>query len=355
MKKTLALILALSMVLVLAACGASGGAPAGEPAAPAAPAAPTAPAAAPAEPAAPAAPAAADWKPAKEITLICPWAAGGAGDVGLRLIAEIIQEQKGYTVVVEDITGGSSAVGLSQVMATTDGYTVGLASSSWLSLLALNTVPYTWDDCQVVSCLYDEAFFILVPANSPYQTTDDLMNAVKANPGTITCGGSGSANVNQTLPVLLANSVDSSFNYVPFDGGSRVLSEILGGNVDCVILKPVECSQYLETGELKAIGVFGDERLDNYPDVGTFVEQGYDIYKDGKVAMVDFWLAPVTADQDTIDHVREALMDAMNSEKFQEYCTTNSVTLNPVAGDEGRAHITAMFDGINSLFNQLYN
>lgn len=325
MKKLLALLLALIMVMSLVACGGAK------------------------------APESAEWKPEKEITLICPWAAGGAGDLCLRTIAEIIQEQKGYTVVVEDITGGSSAVGLTQVMTTPDGYTVGLASSSWLSLMALGNVPYTMDDCEVVSCLYDEAFFLLVPADSPYATTEDLMEAVKANPGTITCGGSGSANVNQTLPVLLANSVGSSFNYTPFDGGSRVLTEILGGNLDTCILKPVECAQYVESGELKAVGVFGNARLEKYPDVATFVEQGYDLYADGEVAMVDFWLAPANADQEVLGHVRTALQDAMNSDEFKAYCTENAVTLNPVAGDEGREHIQNMFDGINSLFNKLYN
>ena len=295
-----------------------------------------------------------EWTPAKEITIINPWAAGGAGDIASRLLSEIVKEQTGYTVVVEDVTGGSSAVGLTQVMSDTSGYTIGLASSSWLSLVALKTVPFSWDDCAVASCLYDEAFFILVPKNSPYADCQALMDAVKANPGTITCGGSGSANVNQTLPVLLANSVGSSFNYTPFDGGSRVLSEILGGHLDCCILKPVECGPSVASGDLKVMGVFGNSRLENYPDVKTFVEMGYDIYKDGQVDMVDFWLANAKADKETLEHVMDIIINAMNSDKFKEYCKTNSVTLNPIRGEEGRKYITDVYNGIDKLFNQLY-
>ena len=295
-----------------------------------------------------------DWKPEKEINLIVPWAAGGAGDTASRLLQEIIQEKYGYTVVVEDITGGSSAVGLTQVMGDLSGYTIGLASCSWLSLVALKTVPFTWEDCCVASIIYDEPFLIYVNKNSKYTTAKELMDAVKANPGQITCGGSGSANVNQTLPVLLAKSVGSSFNYTPFDGGSRVATELAGGHVDCIILKPVEAASFVASGDIYPLGVFGHKRLDAFPDVPTFEELGYDMYKDGDVAMVSFWMANAKADQETLNHVMDIVVDAMQSDKFKEYCDKYAFVLNNKRGDEGREYVGNFYKGIDKIFNELY-
>lgn len=296
-----------------------------------------------------------DWVPEKEITIICPWSAGGAGDISSRMLQSILQDEFGVTAVVEVVEGGSSAVGLTQVMTTGgDGYTVGLASSTWLSLMALGNVPYTPDDCKVVSTLYDEAFFLLVPADSPYQTAEELMDAVAANPGTVTIGGSGSANVNQTYPVLLAQSVDSTFNYTSFDGGSRVLTEVLGGNSDCAILKPIECAQYIESGELIALGLFGSVRLDSYPDIATFPELGYDIYASGEIAMASYWLAPASADAEASAGVAALLQAAMATDTFQDYCLENAFSCDPMIGDDAEAYIGSVYDGINTLFNQLY-
>lgn len=295
-----------------------------------------------------------EWAPEKEIKIIVPWSAGGAADSTSRKIQSIIKQQSGIDVVVEVIEGGSGSIGLTQVMESKDGYTVGYASSTWLAQLALDTVPFEWDDCAVASTVFDEAFVIIVPKDSPYESAEELMSFVKENPDKVTLGGAGSGNVNQTLPVLLGESVGSSFNYTSFDGASRVMTEILGGHSDAAIIKPFETLEYVKNGDVRVLGVFGNDRLAVFPDAPTFVELGYDVYNKGQVKMHSFFLAPASAKEEVLEGVGKILNDAISSDEFQQYCDDYAFIPPKLYGAEARKYVGDIYEGIEKIFVELY-
>lgn len=105
-------------------------------------------------------------------------------------------------------------------------------------------------------------------------------------------GVPGSNNVNQAYATLLGEAVDADFLFMPFDGGSRVITEILGGHVDAGALKPSEVISQVRTGDLVILGVFNKEGLSSVPEVPTFESLGYDVFTLGQLKQVSYIMAP---------------------------------------------------------------
>lgn len=295
----------------------------------------------------------------KDITLIVPWSPGGAADVTSRLIQKIVKEQSGLNIIVTVMQGGSGAVGMAHALEARDGgYTLGYGSGTLLSQLALGTIDYGLEDFVVASTVFDEALVLVVPADSPYETLGDMMAEVKANPGTVTVAGAGSGNVNNTFPILLGKTVDSSFKYTAFDGGTRVMTEVLGGHSDAAIIKPNYLIEFVAEGEssLRMLAVFTKERLGVFPDVPTVIEAGYDVYSFGDIGMGSFL---ISASEDNIPEVTaaigELMRNALLTDEFQAYCEKNGFSSKPRVGQEAKAYIDGIAKGLDDLFVQLYN
>ncbi|HBR29659.1 MAG TPA: tripartite tricarboxylate transporter substrate binding protein [Firmicutes bacterium] len=295
------------------------------------------------------------WEPRREITIIIPWSPGGATDIMARKLQPIIKREFGVNTIVLNKEGGSSAVGLTELITSRpDGYTVALASSTILSLMGQNQISWGSDRFTNLCLVSEDPMLLAVNKDAKWKNLDEFLADVKANPGKITIGTSASRNVNHADAVLAAQSVGSSIRQVPFNGGSRVIAAVLGGHVDALVLKPSETISQIQAGELRPLGIYRKERLASLPEVPTFQELGYDVFPYGPVDQISYLVAPAGLKKDVKDKLVEIFRGAMLSEEFQEFSKQAGFVCNPIYGNEFDKYIENLTNALAEVAQKVY-
>ncbi len=272
--------------------------------------------------------------PTKEVRVIVPWNPGGNNDLMARFIQPIM-EKNGMKIIVENVPGGTGAIGMGQVaIAKPDGYTVGWQTSSTLSVIAEGKVPLKLEQFTSIVRASEDPLLILVSKNSPRKTLKQFIEYMKANPGKATIGTPGSRNVNEILAVMTSRAAGVAYRNVPYPGGSRVVAELMGGQIDAGVLKPGEVMEVVKSGELIPIGAFTAERIKTLPNVPTFKELGYDVFPYGPVPQMSYIAAPAGIPAD----VRAVLIDqfrkAFQSPEFQAFAAQNAFVSDGLSGND---------------------
>ena len=311
MKKTLALILALCMALSLCACGQTQ--------APETTAAATTPAA-PEETKAPETTVNAfEPDPEKTITLIVPQGAGGGTDTQARQLVEAMKEVSGFqNIIVENVTGGSTGIGTNQVIdSEADGYTL-LMYGTYVVCGTMTGFTEGYKGLDFIAGLTMEPFMLAVKADSPYETLDDLIQAAKANPTTITLGNAGATATTGVVAYGMNIACDSAFNVVAFNGGAELIPAVLGGHCDVGVFSQSEVQA--NSGELRPLAFLGSSHsvLEEFAQVPTLAEAGYG---DLNVPSGCFRGICTTkgAPEDMKNWLADTIEAAYNSDSFQTY------------------------------------
>ncbi len=216
--------------------------------------------------------------PAKDITMIVPWSAGGGTDTIARSLVAEAKNCFGANINVVNKTGAVGAVGMGATStARNDGYTVGLITFNLSSYGPLGQTDLSYRDYDLIQLINQSPGAISVAANSEWQTLDDLMAYSKENPGVVTVGHSGTGGAWHLSAAALATEHDAEFNYVPFDGSANVRTALLGNHVAVAATGIDEMKQLLEAGEVRVLAVNALERADAFPDIPTVSEAGYAI------------------------------------------------------------------------------
>ena len=148
-----------------------------------------------------------------------------------------------------------------------------------MGALAMNKSPVTLDQVTPIARLTEEIQVIVVPANSPIKTAQDLAAAVKADIAKVTFAGGSAGGVDHVMAALFAGTIGADakkVNYIPFSGGGESLAAILGGKVTAGISGLSEYEGQIKSGKLRALGVTSEKRLAG-SDIPTFKEQGIDL------------------------------------------------------------------------------
>lgn len=288
--------------------------------------------------------------PTREIRLVVPWGPGGATDIMARQLQPIFKERFGVTLAIINVAGGNSVVGMTEVAtARPDGYTVGVASSTILALIAQGQVGWDVDRFTNLALLSEDPLLLLVRASAPWRDLRSFMEYVKQHPGEVRVGTSGSRNVNHGLAVLAAESVGSTIRHVPFDSGAVTVAALMGGHIDAAVLKPNETMSQLRSGEVRALGVFRSQRLSVLPDVPTFAEMGYDVFAKGEVAQISFLVAPAGIPADVRTRLIEMFDEAIQSPQFQAFAAQQGFVAPSVTGAELDGYVTDLMKGLRAL------
>lgn len=216
-----------------------------------------------------------DW-PERAVQIVVPFNAGGDTDFNARLLAKYLEPEIGVAMPVLNVSGAGGSIGARQVLdADPDGHTVLLFHTAMLVNTASGLADFSFNDLEVSAIVGREPGAVLVVnADAPWQSLDELMAASSADPGSIDL----TTNIGATTYLIgsMINQAGAAFNFVDVGGSSNRLTAVLGGNVD-VSQNPLgQVAPYLETGELRALATVAIERSDALPDVSTFREQGYD-------------------------------------------------------------------------------
>lgn len=214
--------------------------------------------------------------PERPITLIVPWAAGGGTDAVARYIGASLEKELGQPVTVVNRTGGNGVVGHSAVAtAAPDGYTIGLITLEinmmhWMGLTALTHADYT-----PLALVNADPAAIHVRTDSEFKTLNDLVAAIKANPGKLKASGTSQGG---SWHLALAGMLHSlgvdpnSVRWVPSTGAATGLQDLAAGGVDFVSCSLPEARSLMEAGRIKSLAFMADKRAMQFPDVPTLKE-----------------------------------------------------------------------------------
>lgn len=226
-----------------------------------------------------AAPASAEY-PSKPITLVVPYGPGGAADLAARMIASHAPAYLDGNVLVVNQTGAAGVTGSTMVArGPNDGYTLLMARvGSQAAVPAMNeTIPYTWDEFTMLGLVETNPFAIAVGADSPFQTFEDLANALRGGERlSFSTAGVGTLQHMGALIMLDDLGVSSdAVIHIPFKGGGEATTAVVTGNADFVFNPLPAVLGPVESGQMRALLVTTADRVPVVPDVPTANEAGY--------------------------------------------------------------------------------
>ncbi|MBJ7577855.1 tripartite tricarboxylate transporter substrate binding protein [Devosia sp. MC532] len=278
--------------------------------------------------------------PERPLKLIVPFAAGGGSDTVARIYAPELAKALGQNVVIENIAGAGGSVGAAAgATATPDGYTLLMATPSTqiTGPLLQSNLPYDPDTAfQVLGTIFDSPNLLVVPADSPFQSVEDVVAAAKAAPGDMTYASPGvgsSAHMASELFKLM-NEID--VEHIPYKGTGESLPDVIAGRVDWSIDSMTSMLAYVRTGELRALGVSSLAADPLVPEITPIA----DAVPGFSATAVNYFVVPTATPTDVVDRLREAHTAAVNSPELEKRLNDLGITLVRMAPDELNTKIT---------------
>ena len=217
--------------------------------------------------------------PQRPITYIIPFDPGGESDVTARFQEPHLQELLGVSVTVTHRPGGGGAVGWSDFQRTArpDGYELIGINIPHIVGQPIQRVDagYTTDGFEIITWFHFTPNALIVRADSPFETLDDLIEFASENPQVVTMGGSGTFSANHLEMLRLEREADVNLTYIPFTGTGPLPAALLGGHVTALMNYTMLGVQLGD--QVRILAVASEERVAALPDVPTFRELGYDI------------------------------------------------------------------------------
>lgn len=215
----------------------------------------------------------------KPLTLLVPYAPGGAADPVVRPLAQRLQEVLARTVLVDNKAGANGVIGTQYLLRQPpDGSTVLFHITSLIQNIALSRGKPPYDfatDIQPLVLLGRQAVVLVVPSASPYQSLVDLARAAKANPGGFSFGSYGAGSTSHIYGEQLRAAWNIEMPHIAFRGTSPLLQDMLGGRVPMAFVSAATAIERQGDKGLRPIAVAHSKRLELLPQVPTFSELGY--------------------------------------------------------------------------------
>ncbi|MEN0073308.1 MAG: tripartite tricarboxylate transporter substrate binding protein [Paracraurococcus sp.] len=214
--------------------------------------------------------------PDRPITLLVPFTPGGATDVQMRALAEAASRAFGQTVVTENRPGAGSTLGAAAVArARPDGYLVAQMTMPALRLPFMQRMPYDpRRDFTPILHLTGYTFGVLVRADSPWKTWQELVADARARPGTHRWGNTGANGTPHLAMMELATREKLEVEHIPFRGESDAYPALLGGHIEAQAAG-TGGAQMVVDGQLRFLNFWTRERVPRFPEVPTLLELGY--------------------------------------------------------------------------------
>lgn len=263
--------------------------------------------------------------PTKNIEFIVGSAAGGGSDLLARALASELKLSE--PVVIVNRTGAGGTIATTEVKnAKPDGHTIllGMVGPFETQPHLLN-VQYTTDDFHYISALTTEPLFLAVRADAKWNTLQDLKNTFDINSGkTLKFGSSSQGSMPHLAQEILYRAMGISAKHIPFDGANPAVVALLGGHIGALSAHLGEIHSYVDSGELKILGVYSPERVELMPNVPTMKEQGYDMDMSG----IKFVAISKNVPENIVEFLHNAIEKAKQSETFQTFLKANYSLIN---------------------------
>ena len=218
--------------------------------------------------------------PNRPITILCWSAAGSPVDIYARTLAKLLTTELGQNVVVDNRTGGSGIVMVNTLLrAPADGYTIGANTITLAALFSEPNVTFKPDDLQMVARSQVDPYGLIVHTSTPFKTIDEFVAYARKKPGFVNVGGPFAISGHRVAWEVFSEMAKIKTTWVPYQGGGPALTAIAGGHVDAAATNPGNVKPMIDAGKVRVIAVSSDRRLEDFPDVPTYKERGWDLVR----------------------------------------------------------------------------
>lgn len=248
--------------------------------------------------------------PEKPITIVVPFAAGGETDIVARLVASKMSDALGQNVLVQNILGASGVTGISSVInSRPDGYTLGVTPSAPLALHPhMRKVPYTVDDFTFIGRIINAPQIMMVPKSSAWNTYEDMIKDMKANPEKYYWASAGVGSVPYFAIMDFMQTFDVPARHVPFTSDATAFQALAGDRAQVY----ASTAGVLEKFDVKPLLAFSPERMASLPNIPAAGEIGTSIFYSQWMPL----LAPKGLPADVVAVLEDVLAKVCSSADF---------------------------------------
>jgi tripartite-type tricarboxylate transporter receptor subunit TctC len=289
--------------------------------------------------------------PSRPITMIVPWPAGGSTDRHLRTLAEIAGKHLGQNVLVDNKPGAGGTLGPSTMALTArpDGYTIAQYPLGMVRYPHMQkTQWHPIDDFTFIVGVSGYTFGFVVRADSPHKTFQDYIEAARKQPGKIDYGSTGIGTSPHLLIEEVSDAAKVKLNHVPYKGNSDLMQALLGGHV-MAASDATGWDKYVDSGLMRLLATFGEQRTKRWPDVPTARDLGYSVVSTSPYGLV----GPKGMDAAVVKTLHDAFKKAMDEPKHTEVLAQLNQEPWYRSSDEYRSWAVATFAKEKALIERL--
>jgi tripartite-type tricarboxylate transporter receptor subunit TctC len=266
--------------------------------------------------------------PARPITIIVPWGAGGGTDAHMRLLGTFLEKDLGVAVNVVNQTGGNGVTGHSAIAnAAPDGYTFGAVTAEITMMHQTGLTTLTPKNYTPVAVLNRTEAGFIVSKNSPWKDLKSALADIKANPGKFKASGTAQGGIWHIAMgglMMEAGQDVKNINWVPSQGAARAMQELLAGGIDIVTASPGEGVALIDSGDARALAVMSPQRNPRFKDVPTVKEQGIDWELTSFISLQ----GPKGVDAAIVARLDASVKKALASKEWQDFASSRGFTIN---------------------------
>lgn len=257
--------------------------------------------------------------PSKPIRIVVPYAPGGTTDIVGRQMGQKMSEALGQPVVVENRTGGNTAIGADAVAKSpADGYTLLFTNDATFVLnpVLFPSLNYNVQrDFVSVATVTYVALALAINANTPASTMKELVSFIQARKGQLAYASFGAGSQPHVMGEMFKTLTKTDLVHVPYKGAGPAVSDVLGGQVLFTFPAFPTIQGHLKSGKLKVLAVSGDKRVPLAPDVPTFAEAGF---KEMDMGAWYAFLAPAGTPRDVVMKLNSTVNGILKDPAFVE-------------------------------------
>jgi len=270
--------------------------------------------------------------PDKPIKVIIGYEAGSSGDMVARSLYPLMEKELGQPIVIVNKPGAASALAMREVIESkADGYTLGMSFTIHV-LKIQGLLPYTHRDFDVLSMPARAGAMLAVPIKSPFQSTKELVDYAKKNPGKLRMSTTAKGAIHWIQVAMFERATGTKFVVISNPGGgSHIAIQLGGGHADAGIVSFSALFPQYDAGNVRILATTGPGRMSGYEKIQTLKEQGYNMVSTSGVII----LGPKRLPQDIYKRLTSAFAKVTASQEWAAWCKSRFNTPMPnLVGEE---------------------
>ena len=253
--------------------------------------------------------------PSKPVTIIVASNAGGGTDTMARLFAKFAEKYSPQPFVINNIDGAGGQRGFDALArAKNDGYTIGtIYTPHFTAHISSQRAGYTMDDFETLYNFVTDPGVLVVPDSSPFKTIQDIIDAEKLTPGSLTGSTSGPGSDDAFALAQFNESTGCTVKGVPATGSSNAKATVMGGHVSMGFMNLSQVESNVNAGEMRILAMMTRERHPNVPEIPTFKELGFSVISDSSRGFA----APKNFPEEAMKVILEIFEKVIADEEFK--------------------------------------